>query len=198
MEFPVEIEKVKSVFSIAKSTVDVIIRLYHQFKEDETGEDGDREDCIKRAILILTQETQAKKSYHVKQFVENTILNPECELEDSTIFFFLKDIEQMTWRQFCLLEGFRRKNSKAIEIRDYDDSGINGMSRGTEIKNLINLNYLDRASDSIYSYTSTSFDHIRISKLGQEISSLLDLQSVELSEIGKAFGKGRGQQTVRY
>ena len=72
------------------------------------------------------------------------------------------------------------------------------MIRGTEIKKLINLNYLRRSSDDIYSFTSTSFDHIGISQLGQEISSLLDLQSVELSEIGKAFGKGRIQQTVRY
>ena len=202
MEFPVE--EIKSVVIIAKPIVEVISRLYSQLKEpgisndDEAGENGDREDCIKRAILILRQETQAKKSCHVKQFVENTILNPECELEDSTIFSFLKDIEQMTWRQFCLLEGFRRKNSNAIEIGDYDRSGINGVSRGTEIKNLINLNYLSRGSDSIRSYTSTSFDHISISEMGQKISSLLDLQSVEISEIGKAFGKGRIKETVTY
>ena len=72
------------------------------------------------------------------------------------------------------------------------------MIRGTEIKKLINLNYLRRGSDDIYSHTSTKFDHINISDMGQEISSLLDLQSVELSEIGKAFGKGRIQQTDRY
>ena len=203
MGFP--IEEVKAGFIIAKSAVEVISRLYNLFKEpgfsndDEAGENGDREDSIKRAILILSRETQAKKSSHVEKFVENTIENPECELENSTIFSFLKDIEQMTWRQFCLLEGFRRKDSKAIEINGYDDSGINGMSRGAEIKNLIGLNYLSRSSDSIRSYTSTtSFDHIRIWELGQEISSLLDLKSVELSEIGKAFGKGRIQETVRY
>ena len=199
MELPVEFEEVKSIFSIAKSTVDVITRLYHQFKEpddDEAGDNGDREDCIKEAILILSKETQAKKSSHVEKFVENTLLNPECEIEPSTIFSFLKDIEQMTWRQFCLLEGFRRKNSDRIKIESYDNSGINGMSKGTEIKKLINLNYLSRGSHSIHNYTSTSFDHIRISKPGQEISSLLDLQSVEISEIGKAFGKGRIQETV--
>ena len=197
MEFPVEAEEVKSVFSIAKSTVDVIIRLYHQFKE-EAGENGDREDCIKEAILILSKETQAKKSSHVEKFVGNTLLNPECELEPSTIFSFLKDIEQMTWRQFCLLEGFRRKDSNRIKIGGYDNSGINGISIGTEIKKLIDLNYLSRGSNSIHNYTSTSFDHIGISQPGQEISSLLDLQSVEISEIGKAFGKGRIQETVIY
>ena len=165
----------------------------------EPDENEDRQDNIKKAISILTLETQAKKSIHVEHFVENTILNPECELEDSTIFSLLKDIEQMTWRQLCLLEGFRRKDSNAIEINRYDNSGIDGISRETEIKNLINLNYLRRGSPSIHSYTSTSsFDHIGISPMGQEISKLLDLQSVKLPEIGKAFGRGRIQETVRY
>ena len=198
MEFPVE--EVKSIFSIAKSTVDVINRLYHQFKEpgdDKIDENGDRKDCIKEAILILSKETQAKKSSHLEKFVENTILNPECELDPSTIFSLLEDIEQMTWRQLCLLEGFRRKESNRIEISDsYGNSGINEISIATEIKKLINLNYLSRGSDSFHSYTSTSFNHIRISQPGQEISNLLDLQSVETSEIGKAFGKGRIQETV--
>ena len=203
MEFP--LEEVKDGFSIAKSTIEVISRLYNLLKkpeisnDDEADENGDREDCIKRAILILSRETQAKKSFHVEKFVENTIENPECELEDSTIFSFLQDIEQMTWRQFCLLEGFRRKDSShTIEINRYDNSGINGMSRGTEIKNLINLNYLDRGSDSFRDYTSTSFDHIYISQMGQEISRLLGLGSVDINEIGKAFGEGRVKQTVTY
>ena len=204
MELPVEIEEVKSVFSMAKSTAEVIRDLLSLFKEsenysnDEASENGDREDCIREAILILHKETQAKKISHVEKFVENTLLNPECELESSTIFSLLKDIEQMTWRQFCLLEGFRRKDSNKIEISRYGNSDINGISIGTEIKKLINLNYLDRGSDDIYSYTSTSFEHIHISTPGQEISSLLDLQSVEMSDIGAAFGKGRIKETITY
>ena len=197
MDFPVEVEEVKSLFNIAKSTVEVISRLYIQFKEpgfsndDEAGENEDREDSIKRAILILSRETQAKKCSHVEKFVENTILNPECELEPSTIFSFLKDIEQMTWRQFCFLEGFRRKDRNTIEISGHDNSGIDGISRQSEIRNLINLNYLN-------DYGSTQFDRIRVTKTGQEISSLLDLQVVEINEIAKAFGRGRIQETVRY
>jgi hypothetical protein len=204
MELPVEIEEAKSVFSMAKSTVEVIRNLLSLFKgsenysDDEDDENGDREDCIKEAILILRKETQAKKIFHVEKFVENTLLNPECELKSSTIFFLLKDIEQMTWRQFCLLEGFRRKDSNKIEISPYGNSGINGISIETEIKKLIDLNYLHSYSTKIRDYMSTSFENIYISGLGTEISSLLDLQSVENSEIGKAFGKGRIKETVTY
>ena len=60
MEFP-PVEDVQAIFRTAKSTVDVITRLYHQFKEpddDESDENADRKDCIREAILILRQETQ--------------------------------------------------------------------------------------------------------------------------------------------
>ena len=197
MELPVEVEEVKSVFSMAKSTVEVIRNLLSLFKgsenysDDEDDENGDKEDCIKEAILILSKETQTKKISHVEKFVENTLLNSECELNPSTIFSLLKDIEQMTWRQFCLLEGFRRKDSNKIEINPYGNSDINGISIETEIKKLIDLNYLHSYSTEIRNYMSTSFENIYISELGKEISSFLDLQSVENSEIGKAFGKGR-------
>lgn len=198
MEFPIE-EVITAIVKPAAKTIGRLIGDLRKPDDDEVDGNGDRKDNVKKAVLILTQETQAKKSCHVEQFVANTIYNPECELEDSTIFSFLKDIEQMTWRQFCLLEGFRRKDSShTIEINRYDNSGINGMSRGTEIKNLIDLNYLDRGSDSLRDYTSTSFNHIYISEMGKEISKLLGLESVDISEIGKAFGKGSIQETKHY
>ena len=199
MEFP--IEELEAMFKVATPVIRVVSLLIEKF-EDSGSSNEDRTDekaCIKKAILMLKDETQAKKSFHIEKFVENTIENPECELENSTIFFLLKDIEQMTWRQFCLLEGFRRKDrNDGIKISAYSASDINGYSMETEIKILIDLNYLRRGSDSIHGYMSTSFDHIYISELGAEISRLLDLPSVELSEIGKAFGKGRIQGTVRY
>lgn len=197
MELPVEVEEVKSIFSMAKSTVEVITRLCHRLKEpddDESGEDEDREDCIREAILILHKETQAKKSFHVEKFVENTLLNPKCTLEPSTIFYLLKDIEQMTWRQFCLLEGFRRKGDKRIKIRGYEISSLNELSISAEIGKLIDLNYLNGQNNSIY--RPMEFENTWVVGLGMEISRLLDLSSIEMSEIGKAFGKGRVQETV--
>ena len=189
MNLPIEFEEVKTIFSIAKSTVDVIYTAYNRFKKEP---DEDVKGCIKEAISILTKETQGEKSSHLEIFVKNTLLTPECELEPSTIFSFLKDIEQMTWRQLCLLEGFRRKDKEEIEISTSGDRDINDFSIETEIKQLIDLNYLHKGSDSpIRSYLATSFEHIHISELGTELSSLLEMQDVKLPEIGKAFGGGR-------
>ena len=195
MEFP--IEEARQIFGIAKSAIELINRLREQLNSSGTSDNGDqdenedRQDNIKRAISILTQETQTKKRLHVERFVERTILDPECELEDATIFSLLKDIEQLTWRQLCLLEGFRRKDSSEIDIHSYDSSGIDGKSRSADLRFLINLDYLR-------DYGSAQFERIRSTDMGVEISKLMDLQSVELSEIGKAFGEGWVQTTVRY
>ena len=123
MNLPVEFEEVKAIFSIAKSTVDVIHTAYNRFKKEP---DEDVKGCIKEAILILTKETQAEKSSHLEIFVKNTLLTPECELEPSTIFSLLKDIEQMTWRQLCLLEGYRRQDRNEIEIMGWHFSQLFG------------------------------------------------------------------------
>lgn len=219
MEFlPVEAEmgflpeELEGIFRIAKPAVEVIKLLLQPFKEpdddeepddEKAGDNRDRKDCRKKAISMLIKETQAKKSPHLEKFVENTLLTPECELELATIFYFLKDIEQMTWRQFCLLEGFRRKalsDSNKIEITDSVDLDIDTFSIETEIQKLIDLNYLHCYStkNSRRDYLLTDFEHVYISDLGREISTLLDLESVELREIGKAFGEGRIKTEVRY
>ena len=114
---------------LAKPIVDTIERLCDLYKNSA---DDDLKDCIEDAVLMLTQETQAQKSLHLDKFVENTLLTPECELEPATIFYLLKDIEQMTWRQLCLLEGFRRENNGEIEILGPSDSDINEISIGTD------------------------------------------------------------------
>ena len=213
MEFPpVGTEEIGALFRLAKPAVDIVTRLYRMFKEpderikktvlgnipspdnDDPGENRDRKDCIKEAILILTQETQGKKSSHLEKFVENTLFNPKCELTSSTIFYFLQDIKQMTWRQLCLLEGFRRENNREIEIRGPSDSDINAISIGTEIKKLMDLNYLYERGTS----QSSSSKSIRVDELGIEISKLLDLESIDLPEIGKAFGKGSIKTEVTY
>lgn len=203
MEFP--IEEARHIFSIAQSTIDIINRLRDRLNpsgNSDNGGNGDEEDNVKKAILILTRETQAKKHSHLEKFVENTIENSECELEDSTIFSLLKDIEQMTWRQLCLLEGFRRRNKGQIDrIRESGGSGgsrsdINKEYMRIEIENLGNLRYLQIYDNQNQRYRGTGFSNIEISMTGEKLSSLLDLESIEIDEIAKAFGEGSIQYTV--
>ena len=101
------------------------------------------------------------------------------------------DIEQMTWRQFCLLEGFKRRGDRSnFEISHRAHADVNGLSIELEIKKLMDLRYL-YSDDNPFYWKPMSFEAIYISDLGREFSGLLGLHSVEDDEIGPAFGKGK-------
>ena len=142
MEFP--IEELKSIFEVAKPIIRVVGILVEKFEvyENSNEDRTDEKACIKKAILMLKDETQAKKSLHIEKFVEQTILNPESTLESSTVFAMLKDIEQMSWRQLCLLAGFTRINPNSFVIKGYDGLGIDGRIRRADIDKLTELKYL--------------------------------------------------------
>ena len=81
MEFPME--EAKQLFRLAESAISLIHRLRDHLNASGNAEKGeqeeneDRAENIKRAILILNQETQAQKTFHVERFIERTILDPE-------------------------------------------------------------------------------------------------------------------------
>ena len=183
------VKLIKPVFKpLAKPIVDTIRRLHDRYKNSD---DDDLKDCIEDAVLMLTQETQAQKRFHLDKFVENTLLDPECELEPATIFYLLQDIKQMTWRQLCLLAGFKKVDTGEIEIQGHRTSGINAISIDIEIKKLIDLEYL-------YEGASLTSNALGVRELGIEISELLDLQSVDPHEILKAFGREKITEKKQY
>lgn len=198
--FEMEFEPMESI--VIKTAVEIAKWIRDEYRESrqsqETQDDERKEECVLKTLYILRQESESKKLDYIRIFAESTILSKSEEIHTDTILSFLKDIEQMTWRQLCLLEGFNRKQGNRIKVNGYDDEGIDGMSRETEIKELIALNYLRRSSNQLYSLTSTHFEHISISSLGHELSRLMGLQSIDISEIGKAFGTGRIEETIRH
>ena len=201
MEFPpVEVEELRDIVRLTKPVVVEAIRgLGNRLKElndrkepddEKARENEDEKDCIREAIVILYDQTQGKKSSYLAKFVENTLITPVRQMEPATIFHFLKDIEQMTWRQLCLLEGFFRNENSNFTINGRSDSDVNGISIKIEIEKLINLNYL-RSDSNDPDWVPIKFDEIYITQLGKDFSSLLGLHSVEIDEIGIAFGKGK-------
>ena len=202
MEFlPVEVvEEIKSVLELtkplAKPIVDRIIRLCDLHK---ASDDDDLKDCIKDAISMLTQKTQAPKRFHLDKFVENTLLDPECELEPETIFCFLQDIKQMTWRQLCFIEGFCRSYRDEIKIKGMQTSDTNGILRLSEVKKLVDLSYLSAPSDGFrFSNQVLVTSYIEAVRMSLLLANLMDLESIPVEEIGRAFGTGMIEETKTY
>ena len=128
---------------------------------------------------------------YIKHFAQNTILSEDCDIHPEGILSFLMDIEQMTWRQFCFIEGFSRNRRKEIEIKGIRTSDVNGKLRLRDVEKLVSLKYLSAKRETFYfSSDLLVTSDIGIRSIGGELANLMDLKSIPNDEIARAFGPG--------
>lgn len=208
MEFPIDIiESITGPMKIVTQSVDIarwIANKYQQRRDSrqstETQDDERMDDCFLKTLYILRQESDKKKMEYIKYFAQNTILSETCAIDTETILSFLTDIEQMTWRQICFIEGFNRRDRDEIEINGMPISDVNGMLRVSEMRKLVNLRYLFSQSDGQF-YSKNDLlvtSDIRIRPMGTQLAMLMDFNLIPIDEIGRAFGTGMIKTTITY
>ena len=187
---------------VVLDTVQRLINIYKERRDsrqpDEPQDNEGIDSCFKKAIFMLREESEIKKLSHIESFVQNTILNDSCDLDTGTILHFLNDIEQMSWRQFCFIEGLRKMHSNEIEIRSIGGSDINRNSRTVEMERLTGFCYLYTRTEDLFNYHPVNLDRIYISDVCKQLANLMDLNSISLDEIAKAFGSGQVKTTITY
>ena len=213
MEFPIDIiEKMPSVIKTVTEAVDIArwianeyqkrkeSRQFNETQDNEPQNDERMDDCLLKTLHTLRQESDRKKLEHIKSFAQNTILSETAAIDPETILSFLMDIERMTWRQICFIEGFNRRVDDVIEIIGIQYVGTNGQLRYSEMKTLVNLNYfyLDNDNDVFHAKEEglLDTDEIKIRGPGKDLARLMDLKSIAIDEIGRAFGVGMIRTTL--
>ena len=192
MEFPIDIiESITGPMKIVTQSVDIarwIANKYQQHRDSrqssETQDDERMDDCFLKTLYILRQESDRKKMEYIKYFAQNTILSETCAIDTGAILSFLMDVEQMTWRQICFIEGFNRSHRNEIEIDGMQTSDVNGMLRLSEMKKLINLDYLSARSDGQFYFRSSLLvtSDIRIRPMGTQLATLMDFKLIQLTK----------------
>ena len=208
MEFPIDIiESITGPMKIVTQSVDIarwIADKYRQHRDSrqssETQDDERMDDCFLKTLYILRQESDRKKMEYIKYFAQNTILSETCAIDTEAILSFLMDIEQMTWRQICFIEGFNRSGRNEIEINGMQTSDVNGMLRLSEMKKLVNLDYLSAQRDGRFYFNGGLLvtSDIRIRSMGTQLATLMDFKLIPIDEIAKAFGTGMIKTTITY
>lgn len=210
MEFPIDIiESITGPMKIVTQSVDIakwIANKYQQHRDSrqssETQDDERMDDCFLKTLYILRQESDRKKMEYIKYFAQNTILSETCAIDTEAILSFLMDIEQMTWRQICFIEGFNRSHRNEIEINGMQTSDVNGMLKLSEMKKLVNLDYLSAQRDGKFYFISGSgllvTSDIRIRPMGTQLATLMDFKLIPIDEIARAFGTGMIKTTITY
>ena len=187
---------------VVLDTVQRLINIYKERRDsrqpDEPQDNEGMDSCFKKAIFMLKKESEIKKLYRVESFVENTILSESCDLNSGTILHLLNDIEGMTWRQLCFIEGLRRMHRNEIEINGVGDSDINRISKTVEMERLAVFGYLYTRTEGLFNYIPLRVDRIYISEIGSQLAELMNLNSISLDEIAEAFGSGEIKATITY
>ena len=199
MEFtPDDIKLVPAVLDTVQRLINIYKEHRNSRQSDEPQDNEGMDSCFKKAIFMLRQESEIKKLDRIESFVENTILSASCDLDTGTILHLLNDIERMTWRQLCFIEGLRRMHRKDIEISGIGDSDINRISRTVEMERLTGLGYLYTRTKDLFNYTPLGVDKIYISKIGSQLAELMNLNLISPEEIAQAFGSGQIKVTITY
>lgn len=209
MDFPIDlIESIPGAIKTVTQSVDIAKWIADQYQKrrasrepNETQDDDSMDDCFLKTLYLFRQESERKKLEYIKCFAQNTILSDTCPIDTDGILSLLTDIEQMNWRQLCLIEGFNRRYRQEIEIIGMDTSNINGTLMLSDIKKLVNLNYLYTNRDGFYFQANGNrlvTDDIGGRKIGEELAMLMDLKSIPNEEIARAFGPGMIKQTITY
>ena len=198
MEFPIDIiESITGPMKTVTQSVDIarwIANKYQQHRNsrqsNETQDDERMDDCFLKALYILRQESDRKKMEYIKHFAQNTILSETCAIDTESILSLLMDIEQLTWRQICFIEGFNRNNNGNIEIQGMETSDVNGILKMSEIQKLDSLDYLYSRRDGNFYLSGSSLvtSDIVVRMKGVHLSTLMKLGLIPIDEIAKAFG----------
>lgn len=206
MDFPIEmIESIQGVVKIVNHSVDIAKRIADKYQQrrdsrrsSKTQDDEGMDNCFLKTLYILRQESNRKKMEYIEYFAQNTILSDSCDLDTGTILHFLNDMEQMSWRQLCFIEGLRKMYSNEIEIQGIGGPDINRISRTAEMERLTGFGYLYTRTDDLFDYHPLNLDRIYISDVGKQLADLMDLKLISLDEIAQAFGPGQIKMTVTY
>lgn len=196
MDFPLEeirfsLQLFNTFKDEIKNIANRIVNKYSEFKEEQDEPDTERDECIWKTLNMIVSESEIKKSERIERFAEKTIMDPNCDLDNSTILCLLSNIEEISWRQLCFIEGFQQNSSRSIEINDLSNSGsglsgLNSSTRFTEIKHLKDLGCLG-FSDNLLNYNNVNPNDIRITPYGKLLSELMELNTIPPEEINKAF-----------
>ncbi|MDE0400218.1 MAG: hypothetical protein OXL96_20670 [Candidatus Poribacteria bacterium] len=173
----------KPVKEVVRRVLFPLLEDYKKFKNEQENHDPQTDDCIREAINMIVNESEFRKADYIANLVRNTVLRSDSELSNSDVLVFLSDIKQMSWRQLCLLEGFRQNQTDDIEI---NSSSISGLLR-MEIQRLVDLGYIRVTADELR-YQTVDPKKLYLTPIGKQLCTLMELSQTPEEDIDDTFG----------
>ena len=164
---------------------DKVKNIYSSLKDDDSIDIENPNEVEEKALRQILSDPQNKKCEYILHFLRTV---KEEKIGNDTAYSLLQSIDNMSWRQFCILTCLYKRNMNQLQIEP-SFSGQVSLQVNTivnDVENLMSNGYIDRSDDFI-DYARHSPDDLHLTPLGLDLISLLKLNTIPDDESDKPF-----------
>lgn len=149
--------------------------------DDLLNEGSDFEDILEATFKEAIADCEAKKSKYYGNFIGNLLFAPQIDYSYS--FTIQRIIRNLSYKELCIIRYF--KDNDVIKLQNFDSFSNDGQNiEKNELafyfKNLLSLGVIHKAKPMNLQY---ELDNMKLSPLGNDICTLLNLQEIDRTEI---------------
>ena len=186
----VEIGKSEAVKFIVRKllefTRDKVENIRSNLKDDDPIDLDNPNEVEEKALRQILSDPQNKKCEYILNFLRNV---KKKEIDNDTAYSLLQSIDNMSWRQFCILSCLHKSDRNELEI------GSRGSSQDPlkidtiviDVGKLMSARYIRDHSDRFINYSGHSPDGLVITQIGSELIDLLELRTIPDEESDEPF-----------
>ena len=177
----VEIGKDETVKLIVRKMLEFVRdkaeNIRNNLKEDDPIDLENPNEVEEKALRQILSDPQNKKCEYILNFLRNV---KKEGIDNDTAYSLLQSIDNMSWRQFCILSCLNKRANNALEI------GSRGSSQDPlkidtiviDVENLMSARYIRDPANQFINYRRHSPDDLLITNMGLELIRLLELGNI--------------------
>lgn len=186
----VEIVKDEGVRLIFRKLLDLardkVENIQSYLKDDDPIDLENPNEVEEKALRQIISDPQNKKCEYILNFLRNV---KEEEIDNDTAYSLLQSIDNMSWRQFCILSCLHKRKRNELKI----ESSISGQGSFqadvllSDVGNLMSAKYIVDRSNRFLDWSDHNPDGLRLTGMANGLIRLLELDTIPDKESDKPF-----------
>lgn len=164
---------------------DKIENIHSYLKDDDPIDLENPNEVEEKALRQILSDPQNKKCEYILNFLRNV---KKEGIDNDTAYSLLQSIDNMSWRQFCILSCLdkRSRNQLQIESQISRQLPLQTETILSDVEKLVGAGYIGGAKDFLY-YSHHSPENLRLTRMAGELIRLLELDGIPDEESDKPF-----------
>ena len=153
--------------------------IHSYLKDDDPINIENPDEVEEKALRQILSDPQNKKCEYILHFLRNI---KKEEIDNDTAYSLLQSIDNMSWRQFCILSCLCKRESGQLEIGESISRTGTALQVETilnDVSKLMSDGYItDGSHNHFLHYARHSPDDLRLTPMAKEPIRLLQLDTI--------------------